>query len=87
MNQSRTVSIGTTTGSIIRDVIPARSHLKNRAMIRISVVVVIDEEEVGRGVPFACSIGVSQSLNEWQEFSKKMLMNVLPEQLAAMAPS
>jgi hypothetical protein len=71
MNQSRTVSIGTTTGSIVSDVIPARSHLEDRAMIWIPVVVVIDEEEVGRSVPFACSNEFSQSLIEWQEFPKK----------------
>jgi hypothetical protein len=54
MNQSRVVSISSTAGPVVRDVIPARSDLEDRARTRISVVVVIDKEEVGWSVPFAC---------------------------------
>ena len=54
MNQSRIVSIGATAGSIVRDVIPARSDLEDRARTWISVVVVIDEEKIGRSVQLDC---------------------------------
>jgi hypothetical protein len=67
MNQSRTVSICTAARPVVRDVVPPRSHLENRAWTRISVVVVVDEQEVWRSVPFACSTGVSQSSHGFED--------------------
>jgi len=57
--ESRFTSIRTAAGSVVRDVIPASSNLKDGARIWISVVVVIDEEEVWWCIPFSYSIGQS----------------------------
>jgi hypothetical protein len=75
MSQSRTVSISSAAGSVVRDVVPARSHLEDRARTWVAVVVIVDKQEIWRKVPFACSIGIGQSsdcialeLNEYNEY-------------------